>query len=258
MAYEITNPTASTISNLHVGLFFDWDINLNASDYARYDASRNMGFVQNNASSPTRLAATRLLSSNANVSYRSIDNPGELYDGFTDQEKWNFLSGGLQTQNLDNVDVSTLLAEGPVSIPPGGTRVFAFAVVGGNSLSELETNADNALNAWNNPSSPIEPNQTNLPDQYALHQNFPNPFNPTTTISYQLARSGDITLKIFNITGQEVQILENGVKQAGNHQINWDGKDSNGQIVASGVYFYQLTIRNEENLTLTRKLMFLK
>jgi hypothetical protein len=258
MAYEITNPTANTISNLYVGLFFDWDINLNASDYARYDASRNMGFVQNNASSPTRLAATRLLSSNANVSYRSIDNPAELYDGFTDQEKWNFLSGGLQTQNLDNIDVSTLLAEGPVSIPAGGTKIFVFAVVGGNSLSELETNADNASNAWNNPGTPIEPDRTNLPVRYELSQNFPNPFNPTTTISYQLAKPGDISLRIFNIAGQEVQVLDTGYKQAGNHQISWNGKDNNGQSVASGIYFYQLTVHSEENLTLTRQMMFLK
>ena len=258
MAYEITNPTANTISSLYVGLFFDWDINLDANDYARFDASRNMGYAQNSASSPTRLAATRLLSSNANISYRSVDNPAELYDGFTDQEKWDFLSNGLQTQNLENVDISTLLSEGPISIPAGGTRTVVFAIVGGNSLNELETNADNALNAWNNPGTPIEPGQTTLPDKYELYQNFPNPFNPTTTISYQLAKSGDITLNIFNITGQEVQTLVSGFKQAGSYQISWDGKDSGGQTVASGAYFYQLTVQGEENLTLTRKMMFLK
>lgn len=258
ISYELTNPTASTISNLYTGLFFDWDINLDANDYARFDAARNMSLAQNNASSPTRLAATRLLSSNANISYRSIDNPAELYDGFTDQEKWDFLNNGLQTQNLDNVDISTLLSEGPISIPPGGTKTVVFAVVGGNSLSELETNADNAYNAWNNPGSPIEPGGDNPLDSYELSQNYPNPFNPTTTISYQLAKSGEVTLKIFNIAGQEVNLLERGFKQAGNHQVSWDGKDSGGNSVASGVYFYQLTVHAEENLTLTRKMMFLK
>jgi hypothetical protein len=258
MAYEITNPTTSAISNLYAGLFFDWDINLNANDYARYDTGRNMGYVQNNANSPTRLAATRQLSSNANISFRSIDNPAELYDGFTDLEKWNFLSGGLQTQNLDNVDVSNLLAEGPISIPAGSTETVVFAIVGGNTLTELQTNADNAFNAWNNPVTPIEPGQTTLAGTYELYQNFPNPFNPTTTLSYQLAKSGDITLEIFNIAGQNVRTLESGFKHAGNYKIAWDGKNSGNTTVASGVYFYQLTVHGEENLTFTRKMMFLK
>ncbi|UCF64553.1 MAG: S8 family serine peptidase [bacterium] len=258
MAYEITNPTASAVTNLYVGLFFDWDINLDANDYARYEAGRNMGYVQNNASSPNRLAATRLLTGNANISYRSINNPTELYDGFTDQEKWNFLSGGLQTQNLNGVDVSTLLSAGPISIAAGATQVVAFAVVGGNSLTELQANADNADNSWNNPGTPIEPQQSVLPENYILHQNFPNPFNPTTTISFQLPISGEVGLKIFNVTGQEVRTLVNGFKQAGSHEFIWDGKDNAGISLASGVYFYQLTIKNAENMTLTRKMMFLK
>jgi hypothetical protein len=150
------------------------------------------------------------------------------------------------------------VSEGPFTIASGGTKTVVFAIVGGNSLAELESNADNALNAWNNPGTPIEPNQTSLPDRYELFQNFPNPFNPTTTISYQLARSGEINLKIYNITGQEVQTLESGYKQAGNYKLSWDGKDSQGNRIASGVYFYQLTVSGEENLILTRKMMFLK
>lgn len=259
LEYEILNPTQSAISNMYVGLFFDWDINLSAADYARYDISRRMGIAQNSSSAPSQLAATRLLSSNANVSYRAIDNPGEIYDGFSDLEKWNFMSGGLQTQSLNNVDLSTLLSEGPISIPPGGTRTVAFAIVGGNSLAELESNSDNLQNLWNSGGTAIEPVQTaSIPDRYELAQNYPNPFNPTTTISFQIPKAGDISLKIFNIVGQEIRNLESGYLTAGTYQALWDGKDNFGMSVASGVYFYQLSVQGEDNLNLTRKMMLMK
>jgi hypothetical protein len=106
--YEITNTSGNLISNLHAGLFFDWDIDPQANDWVRYDDGRKMGYVLNSASNPSIIAATRLLTSSSGVSFRAIHNPNELYDGFTDEEKWSFLSGGIQTQNLDNVDVSTL------------------------------------------------------------------------------------------------------------------------------------------------------
>jgi hypothetical protein len=259
LEYEILNPTQSAISNMYVGLFFDWDINLSAADYARYDVSRKMGIVQNSSSAPSQLAASRLLSSNAAVSYRAIDNPAEIYDGFSDLEKWNFMSGGLQTQSLNNVDISTLLSEGPISIPPGGTVTVAFAIVGGNSLTELESNSDNLLNLWNSGGTAIEPVQTaSIPDRYELAQNYPNPFNPTTNISFQMPKAGNVSLKIFNIVGQEVRNLESDYLTTGTYQAIWDGKDNFGKSVASGVYFYQLSVQGEDNLTLTRKMMLMK
>jgi serine protease len=257
-SYEISNPTESTLSNLYLGLFFDWDINTDANDYARYDGSRKMGYAMNASSSSDKLAATRLLTTGAGISYRSIDNSAELYDGFTNAEKWSFLSGGLQTQSLDNRDVSTLLSQGPFSITPGGGQTIAFAVIGGNSLAELEANADAAQNLWNNFAVAIEPVTENTPDKFNLEQNYPNPFNPSTTIPFTLVKSGNVTLKIFNIIGQEVRTLVNGRKDAGQYQLQWDGKDDFGRSVASGIYFYKLSISGGENLTLTRKMILMK
>jgi serine protease len=257
-SYEISNPTVSTLSNLYVGLFFDWDIDNSSINYARYDGSRKMGYVMNASSSSDKLVATRLLTTGAGVSYRSIDNSAELYDGFTNAEKWSFLSGGLQTQSLDNRDVSTLLSQGPFSIAPGGKQTVAFAVVGGNSLAELETNADDAQNLWNNFAVAIEPVTENIPDKFNLEQNYPNPFNPGTNIPFTLAKSAEVSLKIFNIIGQEVRTLVNGPKQAGQYHLLWDGKDDFGRSVASGIYFYKLSVSGGENLTLTRKMILMK
>ena len=73
-----------------------------------------------------------------------------------------------------------------------------------------------------------------------LAQNFPNPFNPTTTISYSLAHSTEAELTVFNVRGALVRTLVNGRQQAGVHRVDWDGLSDRGQRVASGVYFYKL------------------
>ena len=79
-----------------------------------------------------------------------------------------------------------------------------------------------------------------IPSEFALHQNFPNPFNPETEIRFQLPTASHVVLKIFNNLGQEIRILADGRYEAGFQSISWDGKDNNGQPVASGIYLYQL------------------
>ncbi|MCB2230701.1 T9SS type A sorting domain-containing protein [bacterium] len=80
-----------------------------------------------------------------------------------------------------------------------------------------------------------------LPGSYALYQNYPNPFNPTTTIAFSLPRASRVSLTVFNLLGQEVRVLSDGVLAAGIHDVVWDGQDSGGNPVASGVYFYRLS-----------------
>jgi spore coat protein A len=75
---------------------------------------------------------------------------------------------------------------------------------------------------------------------YELLQNTPNPFNPATTIGFQLAASGVVELKIYNVRGQEVRTLASKSFPAGVHSIEWDGRDNSGNSVPTGVYFYQL------------------
>lgn len=70
--------------------------------------------------------------------------------------------------------------------------------------------------------------------------NYPNPFNPETTISYKLRKAGHVTLDIFNIKGQKVNSLVNKKQVQGNHTVIWNGRDDNNRAVASGVYFYKM------------------
>lgn len=79
-----------------------------------------------------------------------------------------------------------------------------------------------------------------LPDEYTLHQNMPNPFNPSTTIGYQLPEAGMVRLAIYNLLGQEVRTLVDERKDAGSFTAAWDGADALGRRVASGVYLYRI------------------
>ena len=90
----------------------------------------------------------------------------------------------------------------------------------------------------------------NLPTEFLLSNNYPNPFNPTTNINYSIPVSGNISLKVYNILGQEIATLFEGYKQPGNYEVTF-----NGAGLASGVYFYQL---KTENFVKIKKLMLLK
>jgi M6 family metalloprotease-like protein len=79
-----------------------------------------------------------------------------------------------------------------------------------------------------------------IPDEYALKQNFPNPFNPTTKIEFSLPVAADVQLVVYNILGQQVVSLINDQRYAGNHSILWNATDSNGMKLSSGIYLYKL------------------
>jgi hypothetical protein len=94
------------------------------------------------------------------------------------------------------------------------------------------------------------------PKRFALGQNHPNPFNPSTVIHYDVPSiGGGLTLSIYDIKGQLVRILVNDQIPPGRYTVEWDGKDQNGQSVSSGIYFYRLRGRG---FTETRKMLLIK
>lgn len=78
------------------------------------------------------------------------------------------------------------------------------------------------------------------PLAFALEQNYPNPFNPATTIRYQLSKQGDTRLEVYTMLGQRVRTLVDAMQNSGTYLIEWDGRDGNGAVVSSGVYFIRL------------------
>ena len=77
-----------------------------------------------------------------------------------------------------------------------------------------------------------------IPNEFALHQNFPNPFNPTTTIRYELPNEEDVSIVIFDVVGRKIRSLINQNQSAGYHRIQWDAKNDLGEPVSAGMYIY--------------------
>ncbi|MCK9559262.1 MAG: S8 family serine peptidase [Candidatus Marinimicrobia bacterium] len=97
--------------------------------------------------------------------------------------------------------------------------------------------------------------QVALPEKFELSQNFPNPFNPSTTIRYALPERSKVRLTIYNMLGKEVRTLVNTVEDAGYKSIIWDGLDQRGQLISTGVYIYKI---QAGDFTQTRKMVFMK
>ncbi|MCZ6634538.1 MAG: CotH kinase family protein [bacterium] len=79
-----------------------------------------------------------------------------------------------------------------------------------------------------------------IPSDYMLHQNFPNPFNPDTQIAYEIPKTGEVRLAVYNMLGQEIRTLVQGVQAPGFYRMIWDGNDAAGRPASSGVYFVKL------------------
>lgn len=95
--------------------------------------------------------------------------------------------------------------------------------------------------------------------RFALESNYPNPFNPSTTIRFYLKESGYVTLKIYNILGQEIRTLIDGYQGRGERKALWDGKNAQGKSVSSGVYFYRLeAVTPNHKFSQSRKMMLMK
>ncbi|MCK5051739.1 MAG: T9SS type A sorting domain-containing protein, partial [Candidatus Cloacimonetes bacterium] len=88
-----------------------------------------------------------------------------------------------------------------------------------------------------------------------LNGNYPNPFNPVTTIAYSIRETGKVTLQVYNIKGQLVKTLVNDVRETGNYTVTWNSRDNSNKTVASGVYFYKMKAQNYNN---TKKMILMK
>tara|TARA_B100000945_G_scaffold66365_2_gene49704 strand:+ start:494 stop:1432 length:939 start_codon:yes stop_codon:yes gene_type:complete len=95
-----------------------------------------------------------------------------------------------------------------------------------------------------------------IPDYFALHQNYPNPFNPSTQISFDVPQGAEhIMLNVYNILGQNVSTLVNGVMNPGQYTMEWNATDEVGNPVASGIYFYEL---RSASFTARKKMLLIR
>lgn len=138
----------------------------------------------------------------------------------------------------------------PVSGPGELLRVYPGVGPGRAQLTRAELNDGHLGVVLNGVASTAE-----LPTSYQLLGNWPNPFNPTTHIEYQLPEAVSIRLAIYDLLGQRVRLLAEGRQPAGSYQAVWDGRDDHGHPMASGIYIYRL---ESQGRVKTRRMLLLK
>jgi len=161
---------------------------------------------------------------------------------FAQEHRSGEMAGFATTDNRGRFEIS--------GVPPGQYRVFAMKV---GFVSPSEATDSTSVNvgegqdaegielALASTGTGIEAKgEASVPQTFALFQNMPNPFNPSTEIRFQLPTSCRVVLKVYNILGQEVRTLMEEQKAAGLYRISWDGRDDFGNPVPSGIYFLRL------------------
>ena len=135
---------------------------------------------------------------------------------------------------------------------------FSFDISQINDDNEINMFLTDALEWFEYEPVGIDNEVIESPNNFSLNQNFPNPFNPTTTISFQLntENTEDTKLVIYNIKGQKVKQLVSEQLSAGQHSVIWDGTDENNKAVGSGIYFYQL--KAGKNFSQTKRMILIK
>jgi serine protease len=268
LKYSFTNNTASTINSLHAGLFFDWDLidGSGADDVTAYDLTNNLSYTNNTSPSGPDVWITTAAITSGDFSFWAIKNDGgdggfQIYDGFTDSEKWQALSGGIGKSSAGPGDVSHVVGGGPFNLTAGETKDLGFVIGAGSNLAELQTIVENARSRYPFLVVNVEDEENNLPEVFNLSQNFPNPFNPSTSIEFSMPQESFVSLKVYNVVGEEVSHLVNEKKSAGIYRINFDASSIGGGLT-SGVYFYRLEAvpigSKSGNFVSTKKLVFIK
>ena len=181
--------------------------------------------------------------------------PGDPVTG----EGWN---------RTDGSDLRLMLSTGPFTFAPGDTQeivggiIIAQGTSALNSVTMLRSADLSAQLAYDSDFKTFEivavdHDESNLPVGWSLEENYPNPFNPSTTIEYSLHQPGDVSLIVYDLLGKEVARLVDEAQQSGSYKISWDASN-----ISSGIYFYRLQVRQPGgragDFVETRKMVLLK
>jgi len=162
-----------------------------------------------------------------------LDSLGRMFESTDAGQTWSDFSNGL-TPMLESGSWATKVASVSAAL----------------ALTALWGTPDGGVYKLENVTGALRQDDGVIPQRMALEQNFPNPFNPSTTIRYDLSDRGHVTVSVFNVLGQEVAKLVNEVQEPGHHEVRFDGSG-----YASGVYYYRL---NAGEYLATKKLLLLR
>lgn len=265
LRYVVTNTNSTSLDDLRIGLYFDWDpaesFPYSAGDWDDFGEFAWLAyndFVGTIADSAFR--CTKVVHGDLSAAFTEDYTlrpalPIEGGDGYTTFEKFQDVGAGIfpdSAYEKSRENLYQVVAAGPLSLAAGESDTVAFAVFGGESLADVRNIAARAQSAYDAIRSATDVNDgdtPSLPERFTLYQNYPNPFNPTTVIAFDLPVAGDFTVSVFNATGRKVRDIA-GSSRAGRVEVPFDGDG-----LASGVYLYRVIAGN---FTASRKMLLLK
>ena len=200
------------------------------------------------------LASVSFLSSQVSATIHNVSivdfafNPQSTNVTAGDSVKWT------NNGSFDHTSTSDSGVWNSGTIPPGSSFTRQFSTPGSFPYHcAIHTTMQATVIV--SPTSVGDGNSSNFPRDYSLNQNFPNPFNSSTLISYYLPKKGKVNLEVYNILGQRIRILAEKEEEPGLKIISWEGEDDRGLSVPTGIYFYRLTAQDFVD---TKKMVYLK
>jgi hypothetical protein len=264
--YFIENEADSAQVDLYAGLFLDLDVgNSAAENSGGSDPIEDLIYMTDGSgvyAGLKRLHADQMPDVTANVTF--IHNPTFIWpDGYVpDTDKLAFLQASDSAHNVEDAtsldDYSVLVSVGPFSLDPGQSNEVVFALVGGSSLSDLRANAERAqikyIEVTQSPAG-LEDHNPSFASAKLL-PNMPNPFDPQTTVRFELEGRADVSLVVYDAQGRRVRTLVEGSQAEGSHSLIWDGRNERGNPVSNGIYFLRMrsgTVRDSRRMVVLRR-----
>ncbi len=264
LSYNFINRSGEKIKDFYGGLFFDW--NVARTDNVAYDLINNFVYQYSHREDYSRLKIGVCLLSAGDVGFYPINNFGDelsfsIRDGFSKEEKWQALSGGIYNVQIGPSDVSYVLSAGPFDIKANDTVNIAFSISAENDINNLIDNIDSSKKMFKKLLGNFVEEPQLIPEVFKLEQNYPNPFNSTTTIKFEIPeifgskRLVHVKIKLYDILGRYVDsILDEYFLPGSTYEVILDLNDIS-LALSSGVYLYRM---EANNFVSTKKMILLK
>ncbi len=235
--YTMTNTSASPY-HLAVGMgVVPAPSDMYGGETVAYDATKKMAYYYRESEAP--YVGVKVMGQDPS-SFHVLDwdtySSDPEADVATDSTRWLMTSQpGFDAPLVAGVNGSFFnLNFGTADIDPASSVTYTMAYLYSTSLSGLQAAADAAVARFNGTNA-VRPTSSNVPERTSLEQNYPNPFNPSSTIEFAIAKESLVSLKVYNMLGQEVGTIVNSRLAPGHYTFRFDGS-----TLASGVYFYRL------------------
>jgi len=269
--YTLKNMSTELMRSMRVGVFADWDIGNYDANAVAYSATDSILYVHSPSESadyplvavvPLGAVSTAFAIDNGYSgpvdslrfgTYYSLNDAA--LDGFTRNEKLNAMKAGRARTTISNADVATVVATGPFMVDPNQEIVVGFVLAFGETLGILQSQVAAARAKQLFPVTPLGfgfsgPPWIEKPTEVSLLPNYPNPFNPTTTIRFTLQSGGNVNISVFDVLGRQVAQLADRRFAPGEHRISFDAES-----FPSGQYLLRMIAGGQ---VYTRKITLLK